>query len=102
MTDVKTTSERPIKDDIGTAYGLGAVQAMNEPLSQDENWTTAHNDRDEAHRIALAEEDKHYAQNHPDPEPPIEIFETPEQPTNNRADVQAAMRRNLINRRRRK
>ncbi len=99
-------SETPIRSKVPTAYGLGAQQAMTEPLEDAGFRSTAdinlRNQKVEAHAQALADEEKHYAQNHPDYKPEVELFETPEPPHDNHSDVEAAMRRNLVARRRRK
>jgi hypothetical protein len=75
----KIQSETPVRDlPTSTVYNSGATRADETPLSKDDNWTTAHNDREEAHQIALNQEAEHYKTNHPHPEPKTEIFETHE------------------------
>jgi len=102
----KATSEKPTADDVGTAYSLGAIRADNEPLTESDNRSTAHNDREEAHRQALQSEADHYCNNHPDYKPRVEVFEVPpqtkRQPTRSYRDTQVEMSTILAERRKSK
>jgi len=109
--NVRTSSEKPTADDVGTAYDLGAEQANNEPLEKDTNWssgdTNLQSQKEEAHEIALNNEEEHYQTNHPHKEGEIEVFETVdvEQPAQNRRsyrDVQIEASMILAERRKEK
>lgn len=111
--NVKTTSETPVKDDLGDCYEKGAVQADKTPLSKDENWSTADynlkKQKKEAHAEALEKESEHYEHNHPHEkldnivekaEP--QILEEPSSIIDNRNVVRFGMTEILSRRRRRR